>query len=140
MKFSIAKAEFHHHKEIMGIAKQSKYTRDFSNHMFSNEEAYKKKWITVIHDENAKIIAFMCVRHKTRQPATSLYFIGVDEAYKGLGLGTKLIEHLKDECPHNCIQLNVMKDNSAGKFYEGLGFKVTGEALNGKGQSFELKW
>lgn len=139
--FNIINAPHSLHPEIMKIAKLSKYTRDFSNHMFSGEEMYKKGWISAVMDDQGKVVGFSCVRHKTRTPETSLYFIGLAPEQKGLGLGSRLIDHIKDSSPHRCIQLNVMKDNEpALGFYKRLGFRELGPALKGAGVQLELRW
>lgn len=138
------KAEFSEHKEIMQLARHSKYTRDFSNHIFSGEAMYDKGWINVAEMElspHPKVVGFYCVRHKVRTPATTLYFIGVDEEYKDLKIGTDLLQHMKDNSPYKCIELNCMKDNEpALKFYEKHKFQITGESLKGKGVHMELRW
>lgn len=137
----IRKAAFIEHGSIMKIAKLSKYTRDFSNHIFSGEAMYEKGWINVAHMDFALLAGFYCVRHKTRTPATTLYFIGIDPEFKEMKVGTDLLQHMKDNSPYKCIELNCMKDNEpALKFYEKHGFKETGESLKGTGVHMELRW
>lgn len=134
-------AKFSEHKEIMKIAKLSKYTRDFSNHIFSGEKMYEKGWIIVAQNAYKDYLGFYCVRHKVRQPAITLYFIGVNPILKKEGIGTQLLQHMKDSSPHKCIELNCAKDNEpALKFYEKHGFKNVGESLGGKGIHLELRW
>jgi len=134
-------ATFADHEKIMKVAKQSPYTRDFSNHIFSGEAMYQKNWIKVIENIDGSIAAFYCVRHKVREPATTLYFLGVDADMRSHGLGGQLVEEMKKDSPHRCIQLNVMKENNrAAEFYTRHGFLIAGEAMNGKALKMELRW
>lgn len=131
-------AVFTEHKAIMNIAKLSKYTRDFSNMMFSGEAAYEKKWINVAVDD-LSYLGFYCVRHKVRTPSTTLYFIGVEPYRKAGGIGQSLLNHLIENSPHPRVELNCMKDNlEALKFYECNGFEIVGEGLKGAG--WHLVW
>lgn len=125
----------------MKVAKQSPYTRDFSNHIFSGPAMYEKNWIKVVENSSGTIEGFYCVRHKTREPATTLYFLGVDGLRRGNGIGERLLLELKADSPHRCIQLNVMKDNPrAIEFYYRHGFQAVGEAMKGKALKLELRW
>lgn len=141
----IRKAKFTEHAEIMKVAKLTKYTRDFSNHMFSGEAMYSKGWINVALMEYQVqyngFVGFYCVRHKVRTPSTTLYFIGVIPEAQEMKVGTDLLQHMKDNSLYKCIELNCMKDNEpALKFYEKHKFQVTGESLGGKGLHLELRW
>ena len=129
------------HKEILQVAKQSKYTKDFSNQvMFSSEAAYQKGWIQVIEQEGV-IRGFYCIREKVRAPETVLYFIGVDQEAKGHGLGKRLIEHIMANTRHRRLALNVNKQNEEARaFYERLGFTVAGESLGGEGLALFKEW
>jgi len=136
----IRPATIEEHKAIMAVAKQSPYTRDFSNHMFSGEAAYEKGWIRVAV-VGGRIVGFTCVRHKVRAPETSLYFIGVDSEFHGRNVGTALLHDLMQQCPWPRIVLNVMKENEqALRFYDRHGFKVEGESLKGKGVALSKVW
>lgn len=129
------------HADIMKIAKQTPYTRDFSNHMFSNPVAYQREWIWVAHRRLGctDVIGFFCVRHKVRSPATSLYFIGVDQQFRRGGVATALLKKLIELSPSGCVQLNCMKDNEpALRFYARHGFRIVGESLAGKGHALEF--
>ncbi len=129
------------HNEILKVAKQSKYTKDFSNTvMFSSPEAYAKGWIRVA-EEDGKVVGFTCIREKVRQPETVLYFITVDKDTKGKGVGKLLIQDIIDRTRHNTLALNVAKDNAEAKqFYDTLGFVVAGESLAGKGWALRKSW
>lgn len=125
------------HAAIMMIAKQSPYTRDFGSHMFSPDSAYEKGWIVVTENFTGEVIGFYCVRHKVREPVTSLYFIGVDKEWHSAGVGQELMRDLYTKA-NPTIRLNCMKDNEqATKFYERLGFKIVGDHMDGKANVFE---
>lgn len=137
MSTSIRPATQADHKDILAIAKLSPYTRDFGSIMFSSPEAYLKGWIRVLVEEG-RVIGFTCVRHKTRSPETVLYFIGIHPAHRSLGYGAWLMTDLIIQTPHKRVALNVMKENErALKFYLGLGFVITGEAIEGKAHHLE---
>lgn len=125
------------HKEILAVAKTSKYTRDFGSHMFSSEGAYEKGWITVaVHHE--KIVGLACVRHKVRAPETMLYFVTVLPDMRSQRIGERLLQYVMDEGPHSRMALNVMKENEAAvRFYRRLGFTIVGEALDGDAHRME---
>lgn len=128
------------HEAILKIAKQHPCTRDFSNHMFSGDAAYEKGWIWVA-EEAGELFGFYCVRHKVRTPATSLYFIGVDEDTRGHGLGDQLLRHMEEHSPHPRVELNVANMNPrALSFYLARGYVIAGPALKGTGQALEKEW
>lgn len=129
------------HKAILQVAKQSKYTKDFSNQvMFSSDAAYEKGWIRVL-EMDGKIVGFTCIREKVRQPETVLYFIGVDGSAKGQGVGKKLIQDIIDRTKHRCLALNVAKANEEARaFYDRLGFTTVGESLKGTGLALKKEW
>lgn len=137
----IRQARFDEHKAIFEIAKQSKYTRDFSNHIFSGEAMYEKGWIRVYdpkpRDGGSLIWGFTCVRHKVRTPVTELYFITVDKNMDRAGIGRALMEDLLEQSPHKRVQLNVMKENPAVGFYDRLGCTRIGESMGGKAWRYE---
>lgn len=129
------------HEAIFRVAKQSKYTKDFSNRvMFSSDAAYEKGWIRVV-EKDGKIVAFTCVREKVRQPEVVLYFIGIDPSAKRSGVGKALIEDIMHRTKHRRLALNVAKDNEEARaFYERLGFTVAGESLGGSGLALKKEW
>jgi len=142
----IRKASFKRdHAAMMKIARTSKYTSDFSNHIFSGEAMYRKNWIRYctrpLGKGNVKV-GFYCVRHKVRAPETTLYFITVLPGWQGFGIGQELMRDLQAQCPNPRIILNVAKTNKlAIKFYQELGFKIEDrEALKGEGIKMALEW
>ena len=140
----ITQAEPSEHKDILAIAKQHRCTKDFGSHMFSPPSAYEKGWIRAAVDwctHGKPIIGFVCVRHKVRDPETSLYFMGVHEDHKRKGVAQALLEDIKTRCPNPRIVLNVDKQNQpALDFWKAQGFVVTGDALKGKGVAMKLEW
>jgi len=134
----VVQASRRDHDALVKLARSSRYTRDFSNHMFSGESAYEKGWIRKLVG-GGKLLGFTCVRHKVRQPETTLYFIAIDPDHKRKGLGTLLLQDLMNQTPHGRIVLNVMKDNEeARSFYRKHRFTEEGEAL--KGEGVKLVW
>lgn len=129
------------HAAILLVAKQSKYTKDYSNSvMFSSDAAYEKGWIRVV-EEDGKIVSFTCVREKVRQPEVVLYFIGIDGTVKRKGHGKALIEDIMQRTKHRRLALNVSKDNEEARaFYERLGFTVVRESLGGTGLALRKEW
>lgn len=114
------------HDAINKIGKQTSYCKDFGSIMFSGEGSYIKGWIRVAKVAVSGVIAgFSCVRHKVRAPETMLYFIAVDDAWHGEGIGKSLMEDLEKQTPHNRIALKVEKTNEhAIAFYIRLGYIV----------------
>ena len=80
--------------------------------------------------DNNKIIGWIHVFYTIRLECDSYCEIGglvIDESYRGKGVGTMLIEHIKPWCAEKkCAQIRVRsnsKRTGAHKFYEHLGFK-----------------
>lgn len=135
--YTIRPATVEEHKEILDIAKTSKYTRDFGSHMFSPPAAYEKGWIMVAVMKG-RIVGFTCVRHKVRAPETMLYFITVHPDHRSGLIGQRLLEHVMKEGPHTKMALNVMKENErAVAFYKRIGFWIAGEAMKGEAYRME---
>lgn len=129
------------HDAIFKVAKTSKYTKDFSNRvMFSSDAAYEKGWIAVAETDEGEIIGFTCVRHKSREPKTMLYFITVRPDWGGHGIGRDLLDAVMAHSPHRVMELNVMKDNEALNFYLRLGFRIVGDAMGGQAHRLEKEW
>lgn len=133
-------ATLEEHKTLLQIAKQSKYTKDFSNAvMFSSPAAYEKGWIRVceaVNLDGKRVVGFTCCRVKKRVPEVVLYFVGVDRLAQRLGVGWRLLVDMMENAPptHRTLTLNVHKDNrQAIDFYTKHGFEATGTALKGEG-------
>ena len=130
LKIRVCKADRADHKLICKIARLSKYTKDFSNMIFSGEDCYNSGRIRVAY-RGKQLVGFTCFRHRKRNPATVLYFIGVSTEIQGKGVGDALMEDLWEESI-GIIEFKVMKDNLAVVFYGRRGFKKVGEAYEGK--------
>lgn len=128
-----------HHDQLTKLARTSKFTRDFSNHIFSGEAAYAKGWIRKIEVEGL-IIGFTCVRHLVRHPHTKLYFVTVDPEWRGKQVGEALLKDLENETPHKRIELDVNHQNpDARRFYERLGYQVIDNKVIGKDQAWLMR-
>lgn len=143
--FEVRGATLQDHKAILQVAKQSPFTKDFSNHIFSGPALYQRGWIRVLDKSHSgvdgDIIGFTCVRHKVRAPETVLYFIGVDKAHHRQGVGDTLLADLIEQSPHRRIALNVMKTNEqARNFYLKHKFREDGDSLDGAGVRMVLDW
>jgi ribosomal protein S18 acetylase RimI-like enzyme len=130
MPVLIRKAKIAEHDAIRKIAHQTSYTKAFSNMIFSGDDCYADGRIRVAVSKG-KIVGFTCFRHRKRNPATVLYFIGVDEQYRGKGIGQQLIRDLGAGTELE-LELNVMKDNPAFHAFCKAGFVKVGEAYEGK--------
>ena len=129
------------HDNLVKLAKTSKYTKDFSNAvMFSSPAAYAKGWIKLVENERREVLALSCVRHKSREPKTMLYFLVVAEECRGKNIASQLLDTVMASSPHKIMQLNVMKDNEALKFYQKLGFAIVGEAMGGTAYALEKEY
>jgi ribosomal protein S18 acetylase RimI-like enzyme len=114
------------HNEICALAKQSKFTKHYSNRMmFSTSEAYNSGWIHVMVDtnNNGKIVAMYCIRVKKKTNAVKIYFITVDEKLRGKGVGDFLLNYIIDNFPDRRVELSVEHENTtAHQFYVNRGF------------------
>ena len=136
MRIEIEPALPEDHKELVKLAKKSKYTSDFSNRMFSGELHYSKGWIRkAVNRDTGEIVGLTSFRNKSKQPETMLYFIIIHPDAQGWGVGKKLMADLEEQSPHPRVALKVEKENAkAVAFYERLGYVVEGRnEYNGKG-------
>lgn len=134
MDIFIDNAGIEHHSAITKICKQSPYTKDFTNQIFSSEECYQAGRIRIAFHE--LIVGFTCFRHRVRKdPTTVLYFVGVDKLFRRQKIGSHLMWDLQKIANRDhvgTIEFKVMKDNPAVSWYEKLGFSKIGEAYDGK--------
>lgn len=133
---TIRNARWSEHNAICKIARQSKYTKDFSNMIFSSEQCYQERRIRVLTIRTA-IIGFYCVRNRKRDGVTVLYFVGVDEERWGHGLGRLLMLDLHKRST-GTVELKVIKENPAVRLYQRLGYEIVGEAY--KGAAHVMQW
>lgn len=131
----IRPAKFSEHKEICAIAKQHKFTKDFSNMIFSGEDCYEAERIRVLSRKEGRIIkllGFTCFRPRKRDGVTVLYFIAVANNCIGSGYGAKLLVDL-EKLSTGGVELKVNKANPALAWYKGKGYQDAGEAYHGEG-------
>lgn len=121
-------------KAIQAIARMSKYTRGFSNMIYSGKEAYENGNVIVAYDNVANVaVGFASFRHCVRKPYSTIYDVGVPPDYMGKGIGRRLVEFVLTSSDHGCVRLNVDVNNKdAIAFYRKLGFKKIGEGAWGK--------
>jgi len=132
----IRQATVDDHKDIVKIAKQSKYTKDYSNMIFSGPDCYEQGRIRVLVQDKTTL-GFSCVRKRKRDNVTVLYFIGIEETRRGNGLGSLLLADLEERS--SSIELKVMKDNQAYRLYSRRGYVVIEESYEGKAYVMRLQ-
>lgn len=139
---AVIQADRRQHSALLSLSRLSRYTRDFGNHIFSGVEQYRKGWIRLAVDPSGKVLGFTCFRVKVRSPETKLYFIGVHPDAGGRGIGRLLMNDLERLSSHArearttqgdqwWVALDCCKENAACRFYEALGYRTEGEALEG---------
>lgn len=128
----IEKAKWADHKDISAVAKLSKFSKGFAGGGLRYIESYYEAGWVYVKRTRGKIVGFVCVRHCTREPHTSIYYLGVSEKRKGIGRA--LLKAALKDSKWKCLELVSEKENEEGfAFYKKLGFKVIGEGANSKG-------
>lgn len=96
----------------------------------------------LIAKQNGNIVGFVEYRHR-RDEQTTLYNIAVVPQYRGLGIGSKLVQSLIIEakkCNKRYISLKCPEDLVANQFYETLGFQLH-EIESGKQRRLKIwRW
>ena len=89
----------------------------------------------------------MCKPHTGSPHEIYIDFIATNPEYRSTGIGTKLIEFIREDLGYKTIKLDVMSKNPrARKFYERMGFKVIKKKLDimtrlqGLGGRIIMKW
>lgn len=86
--------------------------------------------VTLVAELDAKIIGYVTVLFHQNTFLARLYSIAVDPAFRGLGVGSKLIEAAEQlALAHDCVtlRLEVRQDNaSAIRLYQAHGYKPLG--------------
>lgn len=129
MTVTIERAAHTMHASIVAVSKTTKWTRDFTNQMFSSPERYVEGTVYAARVSDGglpgPIVGFACVRHLKRRPETNVYFVGVAPEWRSLGVGEQLLRRIAADSPHKNVVLKVAQDNSrARSFYERMGFIV----------------
>ena len=108
----------------------SKIAHDFIEESYweENYDIVKNKYIPMgdvyLYEEDNIVKGFICIINSE--------FIGaifMDNKYRGLGIGTKLINFIKNK--HKKLRLTVYKENiSSVGFYKAKGFNIIAEELD----------
>ncbi len=130
----IRNAKHSEHAKVCAVAKQHKFTKDFSNMIFSGKECYEEGRIRVAVT-NKVIVGLTCFRKRKRDGVTVLYFIAVATNTEKKGVGKSLMADLERRAG-GVVELKVNKLNPAVGFYRKLGYREAGEAYNGEGLVF----
>lgn len=123
------------HDDVVKIARTTRWTRDFTSHMFSTPAHYARgEVLAAVHErtvadvdevvrEEVAVVGFASVRHLVRRDETSLYFLGVAPELRSRGIGEVLLRYVGETSPRSLVTLNVARDNPrARSFYERMGF------------------
>lgn len=125
------------HKSIYYVASRSKYTRGFSNRIYSGPKMYARGWIGVYRNSVKKTVGFVCLRHGTRNGWTTIYDLGVLPEYERRGIGSALAQWALNTSPHKRVHLNVDRSNErAILFYTALGYRRIGDGVWKSGQQY----
>lgn len=73
--------------------------------------------LTAARDDSGKLVAFMGT-HKQ-----SIEMLFVDPAFRGHGIGARLVKYATDGLNCNCVDVNEQNRQAVG-FYERMGFRV----------------
>jgi len=137
-QITIRNAQPDEHAALCRIARTSLSTRAFGDYRFSSKEAYAKGWIRVA-EFHGIVVGLACVRHKQRPPETKMYFLVVNPQIRNNGIGSALLEDIKEQSPTGRIVLDVNQDDEAAvRFYMNRGFTIAGSSL--KGRCWRMEW
>lgn len=126
------------HPALVKLFQQARCTSGFGNILYSGPRAYESGWIVKAVAPGDELAGAYCVRQCTRKPQTTLYFITVDEAYRGSGIADELMLHMMHNSPHGRIVLGVLLENERARaFYRRHKFVETGPCYDGKGVTME---
>lgn len=124
---------------VKELAKLDKHTKGANSPMNINPTSIEKGWV-ILAESGGQAVGFMVVRHCTRNPWTSLYYIGVHPDYRGKGYGEELVWWLINDSPHRRIRLVCEVENEASNlFYKAMGFELQGQSTT-KGGNVNNVW
>ncbi len=138
-------AQLEDRRAINRIARQSPYTKGAIGQMFMPEIAFHRGEVLVARSRHGQVVGFTAIRHLSQKskPWTSLHYVGIDEDWRGRGIGEALVRRVLAESPHGCVRLKCEVENKrAHRFYKRMGFKRIGKGANRAGvpyYEYELK-
>ena len=101
------------------------------------EAAYSTQdWLKAIYADDTPV-GLAVVRKKSTNPRCSLWRLMVDARYQGLNFGSRaidlLVQEIKDDPTIDEFLTSVVAgEHSPQKFYQRLGFELTGETFEGE--------
>jgi ribosomal protein S18 acetylase RimI-like enzyme len=125
-----------HDADICTIAKESRYTRDFTSHRFFRddiENTYRKGEVSVAKI-GEEVVGFIYCKHLIRRstPWSVVHYMGVLPNLRTIGVGRLLLDWSVKTSPHFRVQLSCEHSNTEGmKFYERCGFTRLHEGVYG---------
>lgn len=116
------------HKALLKLAKQSPYTVGFADVRFI-QEYYSSGWI-IKATLDEELVGFACIRHCLKRPYTTVYYLGVAEGKRRMGVGDLIMTYIRCVTPHKELRLGVDESNKGGRdFWVRLGFKPIMDVL-----------
>lgn len=101
---------------------------------FVNEAQCREKGLHTIQ-EDGEIVGAVLYNHCVRKPQTTIYDLCVDEDYRMQGIGTRLVQKVKTESPHDRLIAKCPIDLQANQFYQKTGWIKSAEE---RGKNREL--
>lgn len=118
-------ATFEDDTQVCAVAKQSKYTRDFTSHRFYRDkiqQTYASGEVAVAV-QGDEVIGFVYCKHLKREAHSVIHFMGVGQGSAGRGVGRALLKWAVSHNPHPRVELSCEHSNEAGtKFYTACGW------------------
>lgn len=103
---------------------------------FVNRAQCREKTLFTEYDGD-EIIGAALVNHCVRKPQTTLYDIAVRETHRQEGVGTRLLEEIASDTPHDKIIAKCPTDLPANKFYAQTGWELQ-DIEDGKNRSLAV--
>ena len=119
---------------ICEIARQSRFTRDFSTHRFfrTNIAASYSKGEVGVAVVRGEILGFVYVKHLVRRSESVIHYMGVSTAAQKRGIGRQLLTWALRQSPHHYVVLSCEHVNTAGmEFYARVGLCKLHEGVYG---------
>lgn len=103
---------------------------------FVNRAQCREKTLYTEYDGD-EIVGAALVNHCVRKPQTTLYDIAVCETHRNGGVGSRLVEKIVDETPHDKIIAKCPIDLPANQFYNCSGWRLN-DVEEGKSRSLAV--